>query len=115
MKIAVVGGCGSGKSTIVGELCALGYDAYVVGQEHSVVANLWERQNPDVLVYLDVTLDAVRHRRDENWPEWLFVVQQRRLKPASEAAHVHVNTSDHTVEETVRAIVTSIRDENAGN
>jgi cytidylate kinase len=115
MKIAVVGGCGSGKSTIVTELCALGYDAYVVGQEHSALSNLWKRQNPDVLVYLDVTLEAVRHRRDENWPEWLFLKQQSRLKQASDAAHVHVNTADLTAEETVRAIVTSIQTEEEVN
>jgi GTPase SAR1 family protein len=109
LKIAVVGGCGSGKSTIVGELCSLGYDAYVVGQEHSAVAHLWSRQGPDVVVYLDVTLAAVRERRDRNWPEWLYEKQQERLRDARGAADVRVNTSVLTVDETVRKITEHLK------
>ena len=111
MKIAVVGGCGSGKSTIVNELKARGYDAWVVGQEHSEVRGLWSRRNPDVLVFLDVTLEAVRRRRDENWPEWLYHRQQARLTDARESASIHLNTAALTVEETVAQLLDQLDDQ----
>jgi gluconate kinase len=104
-KIAVVGGCGSGKTTIVRELQTRGYEAYVVGQEHSAVRDLWNRRHPDTMIFLDVTLDAVRQRRGPSWPEWLFNAQQRRLEHASQNADIHVNTADLTVSQTVQEIV----------
>jgi GTPase SAR1 family protein len=107
-KIAVVGGCGSGKTTIVHELQTRGYDAYVVGQEHSGVPDLWNRRRPDVVIYLDVTLEAVRQRRSEGWPEWLYNVQQRRLQSASDEADIHVNTAELTVEQTMEQIIKSL-------
>lgn len=105
MKVAVVGGCGSGKTTIVEHLQSRGFDAYVVGQEHSGVGALWARQSPDALVYLDVTLEAVRQRRDENWPEWLFKQQQTRLQDARSAASIRVNTVTLSVQEAIQQII----------
>lgn len=105
MRIAVVGGCGSGKSTIVKALSERGYDAYVVGQEHSGVSKLWAKRHPDVLVYLDVTLDAVRERRDSNWPEWLFRAQRERLRDARESASIRMNTAHSTESESINGIV----------
>jgi uncharacterized membrane protein YgcG len=113
VNIAVVGGCGSGKTTIVSELCARGYHAYVVGQEHSEIATLWNRRNPDAVVFLEVTLEAVRHRRDENWPEWLFEKQRLRLDNAYRSATIRVSTADLTVDETVASIVEAISAVNA--
>ena len=54
MRVAVVGPCAAGKSTIVEQLIQWGYDAYVVGQEHSAVQDLWRRQSPDALIFLEV-------------------------------------------------------------
>lgn len=108
MKTAVVGGCGSGKSTIVEELRARGVDAYVVGQEHSAVANLWTRQSPEKLVFLDVPLDVVRSRRGENWPEWLYQRQAERLSHARANADVVVDTGEWTIPETVEQIIDAL-------
>ena len=105
VKIALVGGCGSGKTTIAAELKRAGHDAYIVGQEHSEVRTLWAVRSPEAVVYLHVTLDVVRERRGEHWPGWLYKKQQQRLKNAYEAADVHVNTAEQTVEESVEAIL----------
>src|SRR5207248_628641 len=52
-NVVVVGVCSSGKSTLVSALCDRGYHASAVSQEHSYVPHLWQRSNPDVLIYLD--------------------------------------------------------------
>ena len=78
-KIVVVGPCAAGKSTLVAALRALGYDAHVSGQEHSEIATLWQRSQPDVLIALDVDITAVRDRRGGPWPEWLHDLQVRHI------------------------------------
>ena len=63
LRVAVVGHCASGKSTLVSALRAHGYDANAVAQEHSAVSWLWRHAEPDVLIYLDAALETVRARR----------------------------------------------------
>ena len=53
MRIAIVGVCASGKTTLVAGLRAAGYDAYNVAQEHSCVHDFWAKKNPDMLVMID--------------------------------------------------------------
>jgi chloramphenicol 3-O-phosphotransferase len=97
-RIVVVGPCASGKSTLVAALQELGYDAHVSGQEHSEIASLWQRSRPDVLIALDADIGAVRARRGWSWPEWLHAVQLRRLRAASTAADLRLDTSALTQE-----------------
>src|SRR5215210_2586871 len=92
-KVVVVGPCAAGKSTLVTALRALGYDAHVSGQEHSEIATLWQRSDPDVLIALDVDITAVRDRRGGSWPEWLHDLQVRRLAAASRAANLAIDTT----------------------
>src|SRR5215213_4831100 len=92
-KIVVVGPCAAGKSTLVTALRELGYDAHVSGQEHSEIATLWQRSDPDVLIALDVDIRAVRARRGGSWPEWLHDLQVRRLAAAARAADLAIDTS----------------------
>ena len=92
-KIVVVGPCAAGKSTLVAALRALGYDAYVSGQEHSEIASLWQHSQPDVLIALDADISAVRDRRGGSWPEWLHELQVRRLAAASRAANLAIDTT----------------------
>jgi hypothetical protein len=92
-KIVVVGPCAAGKSTLVAALRALGFDAHVSGQEHSEIATLWRRSNPDVLIALDVDIRAVRDRRGGSWPEWLHELQVKRLAVASRAADLAIDTT----------------------
>ena len=92
-RVVVVGPCASGKTTLVAGLRRLGYRAAVCGQEHSDIPTLWQHSAPDLVVALDVDLATLRRRRGEEWPEWLYLVQQRRLRAAAAAANVRVNTS----------------------
>lgn len=105
MRIAVVGVCASGKTTVVRALRQAGYDAYVVGQEHSVIPDLWRRTRPDHVVVLEADLATVRERRGPAWPEWLYRTQRQRLADARAHATVTVDTGALSVGETVNAIV----------
>ncbi len=109
MRIAVVGTCASGKSTIVAELRARGVDAYIVSQEHSIVRDLWRHLNPDRLVLLDATFESVLERRGGSWPRWLYELQRERMRDACEHADLIVDTSVRTVEETVTEIISSVQ------
>lgn len=108
MKIAMVGTCASGKTTIATELRLRGHDAYVVSQEHSIVRNLWNHQQPQLVVLLDVDFDTVRRRRGGSWPRWLFDLQQERLKHARQNADLVLNSSHLTVDEIVASITSLI-------
>lgn len=104
MKIAIVGTCASGKTTIATELRLRGHDAYVVGQEHSVVHDLWNHQRPQLVVFLTADLETVRSRRGASWPGWLFDAQQQRLEDAREHANVVLDTSELSIDETVASV-----------
>jgi hypothetical protein len=81
-RIVIVGPCASGKSTLATALCQHGYDAHVCGQEHSAIADLWQRAGPDVLIALEIDLPTLRWRRGNSWPATLYAAQRRRLAPA---------------------------------
>ena len=111
MRVAIVGTCASGKSTIASALNERGFDAYIVGQEHSEIRHLWSRRSPDALVFLEISLEAVRSRRSADWPEWLYMRQRSRLSSAREHADVIVDTSTEDVQVSLDRIVTGL----AGN
>lgn len=100
-KIAVVGPCASGKTTLVDALVARGYQAYAVGQEHSIIRDLWKRRDPEVLIALDLDLDVVRQRRSPTWPAEVYAAQHERLQPAFEAADLLIDTGEHDIESAV--------------
>lgn len=92
MRVVVVGVCGAGKSVLVDRLRDFGYDAQVVAQEHSYVPNLWQQGRPDMLVYLDADLPAIRKRRRIDWGEEYLAEERRRLAAARAACHLYVKT-----------------------
>src|SRR5687768_7213338 len=108
MRVAVIGHCASGKTTIVAALQARGYDAYVVSQEHSAIADLWRHRSPDRLVMLDVDYEVVQARRGRSWPEWIYDLQRQRLEKARHHANVIVNTGTLSIEETISRIVQAL-------
>ncbi len=109
VRVAVVGSCAAGKTSVVARLREHGIDAWAVAQEHSGIPKLWRHLGPDRLVFLDTTLAAVRQRRDDaNWPAWIFNVQQERLANAREHADVLVATDALSLNEVVAAILDSL-------
>jgi gluconate kinase len=106
VRVAVVGTCASGKTSVTEALKALDFDAWAVAQEHSVIADLWNHQQPDRLVYLANSLDTIRRRRnDDRWPAWIYETQLERLAPARASADVVVDTDDLDLDAVVSRIV----------
>ena len=98
-RVAVVGPCASGKSTLVAALRERGYDTHAVGQEHSGVPYLWCLGEPDLLIFLDVDIPTTGHRRNSVWPTDLYEAQQARLANAREHAALYLDTSPLTARE----------------
>ncbi len=111
--VVVVGPCAAGKSTLAAGLRRLGFRAMVSGQEHSDIPTLWRRAEPDVVVALDVDLETIRRRRDDDaWPEWLYALQRERLAQAEQAAAIQIDTTT-TDADGVLARVAAFLDERA--
>lgn len=109
-RIVIVGPCASGKSTLVERLRREGYDAYAVAQEHSSVRNLWQRQSPDLLIGLVVSLDAVRARRSPEWLEAVYRRQLQRLAEAYAAADLLVDTTSNDADGVFRRVEAFLQD-----
>lgn len=110
LRIAVVGHCAAGKSTLVGALRRAGYDAHAVAQEHSGITWLWRHSEPDVLFYLDVPLATVRARRGEEWPQTVYDAQEARLTDARAHADLVLDTSKESIAEVTAHAVTFLRE-----
>lgn len=92
-KIAVVGPCCAGKSTLIAGLQAMGYHARQVAQEHSFAPAMWASlARPDALIYLDVSYRVALERRRMNWTEADHAEQRRRLRHAREHADFYLHT-----------------------
>ena len=103
--IALVGPCASGKSTLGRRLLALGHMVREPAQEHSFVADMWERfVDPDLLIYLDVSLETIGARGRTHWTQTYLDEQHRRLRHAREHCDLYLDT-DHLTEEEVLARV----------
>jgi deoxyadenosine/deoxycytidine kinase len=93
MRIAVVGPCAAGKTTLAAKLRELGYDVHDVAQEHSDVLTMWEQiTQPDVLVYLDVSLETIHERLRVDWEQSYFEKLISRLTNARAHAHFVLRT-----------------------
>ncbi len=93
--IKVVGVSAAGKSTLVNALRNAGYDARPVSQEHANVTDLWRQfEAPRALIFLDVSLEAQRARRDDvTWSDSARTQELQRLAHAREHADLVVDTS----------------------
>lgn len=109
MRVVVAGVCGSGKTTLVKSLRELGIEAYNVAQEHSVIKNLWNHREPDILVVLDAQLPAIRQRRMVSWGEERLTVQRARLVDACQHADLYIHTDELSKDEIVKSVLQRIR------
>lgn len=110
LRVAVVGPCASGKSTLIAALEAAGYEGRHPAQEHSFVPDMWQRLvDPDVLIYLDLNYEALIARRPTfGQPEHLEQEKQR-LAHALAHADLVVDTSELTAEEVKECVLSYLR------
>jgi hypothetical protein len=86
----------------------LGYDATSAAQDHSYVPDMWQRLNPpDLLVYLDVTLEAARNRGriGLGWDEGYLEQQRFRLRHARVHCDLYLATDDLTEEMVLKRVL----------
>jgi RNase adaptor protein for sRNA GlmZ degradation len=105
--IKVVGISASGKSTLVGTLRQLGYNARAASQEHSEVSYMWQRIHPpQVLIYLYADLATQQERRpDVQWSEAWLETEEKRLQHARDHADLFVDTRGLLPAETANQVV----------
>ena len=97
MRIAIVGPCAAGKSTLAENLRARSYNAEDCGQEHSEVQTMWQRvTHPDVVIYLDASLETIRRRLKVDWEQEDLDRMNRRLAHARAHAHFYLDTNPLT-------------------
>ncbi len=102
-RVAVIGPCASGKTSVAAGLRQQGLNSWSVGQEHSDVTDLWNSKHPDFLVYLHICLTTLRLRRNNaSWPEWIYLLQLERLSHGRSNANVIINTNVLDLEQVVR-------------
>ncbi|MCA9961923.1 MAG: hypothetical protein KC443_22950 [Anaerolineales bacterium] len=111
LRIALVGPCAAGKTTLAHSLRASGYVVRQPAQEHSYVANMWQRlSQPDVLIYLDVDYPAIQKRRPHMGGGQKRLDEQRqRLAHARQHCDFYLNTSDLTPEQVVARVLDFLR------
>lgn len=93
-RIVIVGVCGSGKSLLAEKLSAAGFDARPVAQEHSLVASLFLKSEPDAVVYLEAADATVAQRKQSGWEPSLLKEQRRRLGLARQKAVIVLATDE---------------------
>jgi hypothetical protein len=108
-NIVVVGVCSSGKSTLVRNLKERGFAARAVSQEHSYVPHLWQRSNPDVLVYLDATAHTIRGRGRTRWRQSLLDEEHRRLEHARHHCDLYIPTDGLAPEDVASRVITYLK------
>ena len=109
MRVAVVGVCASGKTTLVSRLKDMGIEAYNIAQEHSGIKTLWQKKCPDILVLLDAELATIRKRRDVPWGEERLVLQRERLQDARQNADIFIKTDSLSKNEVAERVMAYIR------
>jgi deoxyadenosine/deoxycytidine kinase len=59
---------------------------------------MWRRiTNPDILIYLDCSLDTTRLRRKSpDFPDWIHANERHRLRHAREHCDLYIATDDLT-------------------
>ncbi len=100
-RIGIVGPCSSGKSTLTRALRALGYCVKEIMQEHCAAPMMWRRiSNPDVLIYLDVSMEIAAQREGLDQPSsWWVEEREFRLAHARANCDVYIDTSALTPED----------------
>jgi deoxyadenosine/deoxycytidine kinase len=109
MLIGVVGPCAAGKTTLINGLKRHDIEARHIAQEHSYVADMWQRlTHPDILVYLDVSYPVTLERRKMDWNEREYREQIDRLEHARRNANLYIHTDPLTPEQVLEQVLTFV-------
>lgn len=109
-KIALVGPCGSGKSSLAVSLGAAGLTARQIAQEHSYVGDMWQViSDPEILIYLHASFPVCTARKGFSWTEAEYQEQIRRLEHAREHCQIFVDTTDLDKEQTLQAVMEQLQ------
>ena len=110
MRIVLVGPCAAGKTTLANALCALGYDAHDIAQEHSHVQGMWRvTARPDLLIFLDVSLQAIHTRLHVTWEQSYLDEMNRRLTDARAHSNFYLHTDSLSREEVLDTVLEFLR------
>jgi len=86
-----------------------GLNAREVAQEHSLVADLWQRfTHADVLVFVDVSWQTALSRRPSSAPAAWWDEQAQRLRHARCHADIYVCTDNLTQQQVTETVVAQI-------
>jgi deoxyadenosine/deoxycytidine kinase len=116
IKIGVVGPCAAGKTTLISALRKMGYGVQHIAQEHSYVADMWQRiSKPDVLIYLDVSYEISMLRKPMNWSEADFIEQVHRLHHARQHANLYIDSNMLTPGEVLQKVLDFLRSDDTAS
>ncbi|HEX7432241.1 MAG TPA: hypothetical protein VF326_01180 [Anaerolineaceae bacterium] len=102
LVIGIVGPCAAGKSTLIKNLAIYKLNIHHIAQEHSYVADMWQRiTNPDRLIFLDASFPVTIARRQHDCTLDDYLEQHHRLRHARQHADLYLLTDRLTPEEVV--------------
>jgi hypothetical protein len=100
--VVVVGPDAAGKTELVRQLRALGYNVRTCAQDHSYVPDMWRRlARPDFLIYLDARLETIARRRAIDWGQARLDALNARLAHARAHCDLYLPTDDLELPEVV--------------
>ncbi len=106
MRIILVGPCAAGKTTLADALCALGYDAHDIAQEHSNVQRMWRViAHPNLVIFLDVSLETIHARLHVNWEQSYLDEMHRRLADVRAHSDFYLRTDPLSSEEVLACVL----------
>ena len=104
-RVVVVGPDAAGKTELVRQLRALGYNVRSCAQDHSHVPDMWRRlARPDFLIYLDAWLETIARRRTIDWGQARLDALNARLAHARAHCHLYLPTDDLELPEVVAQV-----------
>ena len=115
IRIAIVGPCASGKSTLKLALADCDYVIRMPVQEHSYVPSMWQQlSKPDLLIFLDVDVEqtAVRRPKNPSSPAY-YAEQHRRLAHAREHCDFYLDTSPLSPTQVGERVLTFLQEADA--